>query len=95
VFDAYAPALAGIEARGRLLVLYWADRSKRDVLRSDRFPGRGIFDTRSPERPNPINVCVVELLKREGNALIVRGLDALDGSPLLDLKPYQSEADAP
>lgn len=95
VYPDYAPALAGIEAHEHLIVLYWADRSDRDVLLSRRFPGRGIFATRSPERPNPISVCVCRLLEVQGNRLRVRGLDALDGSPLLDLKPFYREVDCP
>ena len=54
---------------------------------------RGVFACRSPSRPNPISFCVVDLLGREKNRLLVRGLDALDGSPLLDIKPYSKEVD--
>ena len=50
----------------------------------------GVFATRSPRRPNPIGLTVVELLRRDGNVLHVRGLDMLDGTPILDLKPYLS-----
>ena len=55
---------------------------------------RGVFSTRSPHRPNPIAFDVVDLIGREGNRLVVRGMDALDGSPLLDIKPYSYELDA-
>jgi len=50
----------------------------------------GVFATRSPRRPNPIALTVVELLRREANTLLVRGLDMLDGTPILDIKPYLS-----
>jgi len=70
-------------------VIFWLDR----VARSDepvlRHPnGLGIFAARSPIRPNPIGLTLVELVKREENVLWVRGLDAYDGTPVLDIKPY-------
>jgi len=54
----------------------------------------GVFATRSPDRPNPIGICVVDFVCREGNQLFVRGLDALDGTPLLDIKPYSAVLDS-
>ena len=83
-------ALDGIEAYDRLEVLYWLDRSRRDLVRqSPRNDGatRGTFALRSPVRPNPIGTAVVRLVAREGSVLLVQGLDCLDGTPLLDLKP--------
>ncbi len=74
----------------RLEVLYWLHRSRRDlVLQSPRNDGttRGTFALRSPVRPNPIGTSIVKLIGREGATLLVRGLDCLDGTPLLDLKP--------
>lgn len=53
-----------------------------------------MFATRSPNRPNPIGLCVVELLKRDGPFLKVRGMDAVEGSPLIDVKPYSFEVDS-
>lgn len=96
VFEEYAGGLKDVEAASHLYILYWASRASRDVLQTVTPWGpevRGVFACRSPARPNPINLCVVELLRREGNQLTVRGLDALDGSPLLDIKPYSSHID--
>jgi tRNA-Thr(GGU) m(6)t(6)A37 methyltransferase TsaA len=94
VFAPWAPeALAGIEAFRRLDVLYWLHLARRDLLRqSPRSDGQtfGTFALRSPIRPNPIGHTVVTLLGRDGATLIVRGLDCLDGTPLLDLKPERS-----
>jgi tRNA (adenine37-N6)-methyltransferase len=84
--------LSGLEPGMTLLVIFVFHRSKGYELlqypRSDRSrPKRGVFALRSPNRPNPIGITEVELLAIEGNVLTVRGLDALDGTPLLDLKP--------
>jgi tRNA-Thr(GGU) m(6)t(6)A37 methyltransferase TsaA len=85
-----APALDGIEEWSHIYVIFWLDR----VARSDepvlRHPsnGVGIFAARSPVHPNPIGLTLVELVKREENVLWVRGLDAYDGTPVLDIKPY-------
>lgn len=90
LFAPWGEGLDGIEAYERLEVLYWLHESRRDLVRqSPRNDGsaRGVFSLRSPVRPNPIGTSVVGLLRREGNVLIVRGLDCLDGTPLLDLKP--------
>ncbi len=54
---------------------------------------RGVFATRSPHRPNPLGLSIVKLLRREGNRLFVEGVDMLDGTPLLDIKPYFSDLD--
>ncbi|WP_149536060.1 tRNA (N6-threonylcarbamoyladenosine(37)-N6)-methyltransferase TrmO [Siccirubricoccus phaeus] len=83
-------ALDGVEAHQRLEVLYWLHLARRDLLRQvPAAEGRsyGTFALRSPLRPNPIGTSLVELLGREGAVLRVRGLDCLDGTPLLDLKP--------
>ena len=91
----------GIEDFSHLLVLYWAHfvPNQRGSLikvhpmgRKD-FPLVGIFATRSPARPNPICVTAVRLLKHRGNTLTVEGLDAVDGSPLIDIKPYNPHYD--
>jgi tRNA-Thr(GGU) m(6)t(6)A37 methyltransferase TsaA len=84
--------LSGLEPGMALLVVFVFHRSKGyDLLqhpRGDRSrPKRGVFALRSPNRPNPIGITEVELLAIEGNVLTVRGLDAIDGTPLLDLKP--------
>lgn len=86
----WVPALKGLEDYDRIEVLYWLDRSRRDlVLQSRCSDGRtaGTFALRSPVRPNPIGTALVQLLRIEGGTLTVRGLDCLDGTPLIDLKP--------
>ena len=87
-------SLAGIEGKAWLELLYWLDRSRRDLLtqrpRGSDGP-RGTFSLRSPQRPNPIGSSMVRLLRREGAVLMVRGLDCLDGTPLLDLKPARCD----
>jgi tRNA (adenine37-N6)-methyltransferase len=90
VFEPWAEALAGIDAYDRIEVLYWLHRSRRDIiLQSPRSDGatRGAFSLRSPVRPNPIGTSLVRLIGIEGATLLVRGLDCLDGTPLIDLKP--------
>ncbi len=97
VYPGFADGLKDVEQATHLIVLYWCDRASRDVLQTTTPHGpevRGVFACRSPSRPNPIAFCVVELVERKGNRLVVRGLDALDGSPLLDIKPYSSEMDS-
>lgn len=87
------PGLTDIEGFSHLIVLWVFDRSDGFELLgtppSDTRP-HGVFATRSPRRPNPIGLTVVELLNREGRVLRVRGLDMLDGTPILDIKPYLS-----
>jgi len=90
VFPPWDQALAGIEKYPLLEVLYWLDQSRRDlVLQSPASDGqvRGTFALRSPVRPNPIGTSIAALERVEGNVLLVRGLDCLDRTPLLDLKP--------
>ncbi len=90
LFEPWVPALAGITGYARLEVLYWLHRSRRDlVLQSPRDDGvtQGTFALRSPVRPNPIGTSIVTLVDVAGPILRVRGLDCLDGTPLLDLKP--------
>jgi tRNA-Thr(GGU) m(6)t(6)A37 methyltransferase TsaA len=84
--------LQGLKPGQQVMVLFVFDRTDGFVLlqhpRGDRTqPERGVFALRSPRRPNPIGVTVVELLSIKGSVLTVRGLDAFDGSPVLDLKP--------
>ena len=90
VFEPWAEALKGVEDFARLELLYWLHRSRRDlVLQSPRDDGvtRGTFALRSPVRPNPIGTSLVDLVRIEGLTLHVRGLDCLDGTPLIDIKP--------
>lgn len=98
IFPAFADGLLGIEDRKHLIVLYWCDRAGRDKLVTVTPHGpelKGVFNCRSPSRPNPIALCVVDLIRREGNRLIVTGIDALDGSPVVDIKPYVPGIDCP
>lgn len=90
LFDPWAQALDGITDFERLEVLYWLNLSRRDLVRqspANDGKTRGTFALRSPARPNPIGTAIVKLIGREGAVLRVQGLDCLDGTPLLDLKP--------
>jgi tRNA-Thr(GGU) m(6)t(6)A37 methyltransferase TsaA len=85
-------ALDGIEPGARVIVLTWLDRASRDTLqvhpRDDKAnPLRGVFSTRSADRPNPIGLHEVDVLAVEGNRVRVSDLEALDGTPVLDVKP--------
>lgn len=89
----FAAGLADIEGFSHLFVLWIFDRAEGyELLGRNPTDGRehGVFATRSPRRPNPLALSVVELLGREGATLRVRGVDMLDGSPIVDLKPYLS-----
>jgi tRNA-Thr(GGU) m(6)t(6)A37 methyltransferase TsaA len=89
----FEPALTDIEGFSHLYVLWVFDRSEGyDLMAQPPNADRphGLFATRSPRRPNPIGLTVVELLGREGRCLRVRGVDMLDGTPIVDLKPYLS-----
>jgi len=85
-----APALDGIEEWSHLYVIFWMDKIERADKPILHHPsnGLGIFAARSPIHPNPIGLTLVELVGREDNVIWVRGLDALDGTPVLDIKPY-------
>ncbi|MFW9799132.1 MAG: tRNA (N6-threonylcarbamoyladenosine(37)-N6)-methyltransferase TrmO [Candidatus Thorarchaeota archaeon] len=87
------PGLEGIEEFSHIFIIFWLHKVKD----SDKIlvhPGAssdqpvGIFATRAPVRPNPIGLTVVDVVKRKGDTLWVRGLDAIDGTPVLDIKPY-------
>ena len=104
VFDeSYEDCLDGIEDFSHVIVLYWANRipeEGRDVRKvhpagKKDNPLVGVFATRSPARPNPVCVTTVRLLQRQGNFLRVKGLEAVDGSPIIDVKPHIPFADAP
>ena len=93
----YADGLKDLETSSHVIVLYWMHRAPRNlVLQTPRHYGetRGVFALRSPARPNPIALSVAQLVGVEGARLTVRGLDCLDGTPLLDLKPYFPSTDA-
>jgi tRNA-Thr(GGU) m(6)t(6)A37 methyltransferase TsaA len=91
VFDEFLDGLDGLDLNKYLIILYWQDRAERDKLKVipyGKTEKRGIFSTRAPVRPNPIGFCLIELVDMNKNKLIVKWLDALDGSPLLDIKPF-------
>jgi len=97
VDERWAQGLKNVETCTHLVVLYWMDKARRDlVVQVPHHYGeqRGTFSLRSPVRPNPIAVSVVKLLRLEGTTLLVQGLDCLDGTPLIDLKPYFASTDA-
>jgi len=97
VFKEYEEGLKDVETCTHLIILYWLDRARRDVLIACPPHDRkihGVFATRSPNRPNPIGFSVVELIERKGNVLKIKGIDAIDGTPLIDIKPYFPEIDA-
>jgi tRNA-Thr(GGU) m(6)t(6)A37 methyltransferase TsaA len=97
----WAEAADGVEGFSHLVVLFWAHLitpegrrlTKVHPRRRQDLPLTGVFATRSPARPNPIGVTMVRLLERKGNVLIVEGMDALNGSPIIDIKPYIPQPD--
>jgi tRNA-Thr(GGU) m(6)t(6)A37 methyltransferase TsaA len=96
----YAAALDGVATCTHLIVLYFMDQARRDLV--VQVPGhgahsgepRGTFALRSPVRPNPIAISVVRLVRAEQTKLTVIGLDCLDGTPLIDIKPYFASVDS-
>lgn len=90
LFAPWDQALDGIERFERLEVLYWLHQSRRDLVRqspANNGETYGAFALRTPVRPNPIGTSIATLVAREGAVLLVRGLDCLDETPLLDIKP--------
>ncbi|GAB6186871.1 tRNA (N6-threonylcarbamoyladenosine(37)-N6)-methyltransferase TrmO [Thermopirellula anaerolimosa] len=98
VFPEYQPGLKDLEGFSHIILLYLFHRSEGFALQVVPFldvEPRGLFATRAPRRPNPIGLSIVELVRVEGPRLLVRNVDMLDGTPLLDIKPYVPEFDAP
>ena len=96
IFPEYIAALDGVEFLKSIIVLYWGDRADRNVLKSTppfATLEKGVFSTRSPNRPNPIAICVCKILSIEGNKITVMGLDALNNSPVLDIKVFIPRVD--
>jgi tRNA-Thr(GGU) m(6)t(6)A37 methyltransferase TsaA len=93
--ERWRQALTGLAGHQRIQVLYWMDKARRDLVLQTPFqkPTRGTFALRSPVRPNPIASSLVELVGIDGANLRVRGLDCLDGTPLIDLKPEHGAHD--
>ncbi len=97
VYGEYAEGLADVNGFSHLILLYLFDRSDGYKLKARPFLDdveRGLFSIRAPRRPNPIGFTVVELDSVEGNVLHVRGVDMLNGTPLLDIKPYIPSIDS-
>jgi tRNA-Thr(GGU) m(6)t(6)A37 methyltransferase TsaA len=103
IFPEFCPGFKGIKDFSHMMILYWihlrdTEKDRRTLL---VFPRRhavnvktGVFACRSPSRPNPIGLCVVELVQIEECVLTVKGLDALESSPIIDIKPYLPRADS-
>ncbi|MFC2010243.1 tRNA (N6-threonylcarbamoyladenosine(37)-N6)-methyltransferase TrmO [Chloroflexota bacterium] len=96
-----AEALDGLKENSAIIVLYWMHRLTTGEVRlkihprgRQGIPLRGLFATRTPNRPNRIGQMTVRLLRRQGNVLTVRGLDALNGIPVIDIKPYSAGYDS-
>lgn len=103
VDPAYRDALQGLEGFSHVLVLYWFDRNdtpeKRGTLlvhprKNHALPLTGVFATRSPRRPNPVAIDVAKILSVDGRRVCIDKTDAMDGTPVIDLKPYIPGSDA-
>jgi len=93
----YASGLKDLALFSHLFLLYWMDHARRDLVQQvpkHLNAPRGTFALRSPVRPNPIALAVVELIGVEASALTVRSIDCLDGTPLIDIKPYFASVDS-
>ncbi|MGH9811180.1 MAG: tRNA (N6-threonylcarbamoyladenosine(37)-N6)-methyltransferase TrmO [Terriglobia bacterium] len=93
----YAAGLKDLTLYSHVLLLYWMHRARRDLI--EQVPrhlshARGTFALRSPVRPNPIALAVTELIRIDGTTLTVRNVDCIDGTPLLDIKPYFASTDS-
>ena len=102
--DSLSEALDGLEDFSHIIVIYWMHnqtsasnqiQTKIHPMGREDLPLVGLFATRSPHRPNSIGKTTVKLLRRRGNILQVEGLDAIDGTPVIDIKPYLPGYDAP
>jgi len=103
IFPQFSVGLEGLNNFSHIIILYWfhlrdneKERTTLQVVprRHPDAPKVGVFASRSPSRPNPIGLCVVELTKIEGCTLFVKGLDAVEGSPIVDVKPYIPRANS-
>jgi tRNA-Thr(GGU) m(6)t(6)A37 methyltransferase TsaA len=99
--EALTESLDNLDEFSHIIVIYWIHRSRRPAPRKVRPMGNpdhelmGVFATRSPDRPNPVGKSTVRLLEKRDNVLKVQGLDAIDGSPVIDIKPYIPGYDSP
>jgi tRNA-Thr(GGU) m(6)t(6)A37 methyltransferase TsaA len=93
VDEKFTNALNSIEDYSHVIIVYWMDKVKSHVIThrpqgNPDVPIVGIFACRCPQRPNPIGITTVELVEHKGNMIKVKGLDILDGTPIIDIKPY-------
>ncbi|MBQ3718624.1 MAG: tRNA (N6-threonylcarbamoyladenosine(37)-N6)-methyltransferase TrmO [Methanomicrobium sp.] len=100
IFPEFADALLGLSAGDDIFIFCWFDRADRSILQThiggdESRPIKGVFALRSPVRPNPISLTLVKLVQIERNILTVKGLEALDGTPVVDIKPYSEQFDIP
>jgi tRNA (adenine37-N6)-methyltransferase len=103
IYDEFVECLDGIEDFSHLVIIYWTHKipekarqlKKVHPMGMQKMPLTGIFATRSPVRPNPIALIVVKLLKRKDNVLFVEGLDAINNTPIIDIKPHLPLYDSP
>jgi len=98
VDEKFTEALNGIEDYSHVIIVYWMDKVKDYIIThrpqgNPKVPVVGIFACRCPQRPNPIAVTTVRLMGRRGNKIKVKGLDILDGTPIIDIKPYWPQYD--
>lgn len=98
VDEKFTEALDGIDDYSHVIIVYWMDKVKNHVIKhqpqgNPDVPIVGIFACRCPARPNPIAITTVKLMEHEGNKLKVKGLDVLDGTPVIDIKPYWPQYD--
>ncbi|MGZ7194149.1 MAG: tRNA (N6-threonylcarbamoyladenosine(37)-N6)-methyltransferase TrmO [Halobacteriota archaeon] len=100
VFDEFVEGLSGIEGDSHINVIGWFNKAKRTPLKvrprkiNPALEERGVFSLRSPTRPNPLSLSATRLIKIEGSLLYVEPLDLIDGTPVMDIKPYSSGWDA-
>ncbi len=98
VDEKFTEALDGIDDYSHVIIVYWMDKVKGHVIKhqpqgNPNVPVVGIFACRCPQRPNPIGMTTVRLLEHKGNRIKVKGLDVLDGTPVIDIKPYWPQYD--
>lgn len=94
----FTEALTGIDDYSHVIIVYWMDKVKDYVIKhqpqgNPNVPVVGIFACRCPQRPNPIGMTTVKLIGHKGNKLKVKGLDVIDGTPVIDIKPYWPQYD--
>lgn len=99
IYEKYRDGMDGLNAGDSVYILCWFDRSERSILKVHPRGGdetaklRGVFSTRAPVRPNPISLTLVKIVSIDGLIITVKYLEALDNTPVLDIKPYYAESD--